>query len=383
MIYAQPFLNSGYQIEITGSNATVMGVSNGFPFSVSIMKAAFNKYSISFATTIDRKLTSPEIKALRSSMKAAHIVSRMQNPFVIVLSLSRTVAENDIYSAAVNLINFSSGFLANYNIPPKSTCPICKNGGCDCTAYTAQSGLYSYAHLACVQNNFSKQVASANKMNSGSVFLGIIGAILGTFVGSLPNILTIALFNRVYVWLFFIIPLAGFFGYKLLHGKVNKATGWIISIFSILSVFNIEVLSLYFVSLAQGGGYSLFDVLIIYILLLITGSEPSIYVDLVLTLIFTVIGIVFTWKAITVTPSTAVDNAVSQKRTVRMLDGSIPEGMPISAPAVSQPAYTQQPVQPAYNQQAPFTPPAAQPTQPVQPAEQQGSYSTLPENMQE
>ena len=63
-----------------------------------------------------------------------------------------------------------------------------------------------------------------------SYFMGIIGALLGAFVATIPWILLYIYGNMMLSILAFVIGYGALYGYKLFHGVVDKNTSWIITI---------------------------------------------------------------------------------------------------------------------------------------------------------
>ena len=66
--------------------------------------------------------------------------------------------------------------------------------------------------------------------------LGILGAVLGAFIGAIPWILVYVYGNLMFSFLAFVIALTAFKGYTLLKGKVTKKTPAIIGVISVLTV---------------------------------------------------------------------------------------------------------------------------------------------------
>ena len=119
--------------------------------------------------------------------------------------------------------------------------------------------------------------------------LGILGAILGAFVGAIPWILVYVYGNLMFSILAFIIALVSFKGYTLLKGKVTKNTPVIIGVISILIVIISTLIIIPGLILAKKG----FDVNIKSIISLYNSSTFvfAIIRDLVIAIIFTILGI--------------------------------------------------------------------------------------------
>ena len=119
--------------------------------------------------------------------------------------------------------------------------------------------------------------------------LGILGAILGAFVGAIPWILVYVYGNLMFSILAFIIALVSFKGYTLLKGKVTKHTPLIIGIISVLTVIISTLIIIPGLILAKKG----FAVNIKSIISLYNSSTFvfAIIRDLVIAIIFTILGI--------------------------------------------------------------------------------------------
>ena len=119
--------------------------------------------------------------------------------------------------------------------------------------------------------------------------LGILGAILGAFVGAIPWILVYVYGNLMFSILAFIIALVSFKGYTLLKGKVTKNTPVIIGVISVLTVIISTLIIIPGLILAKKG----FDVNIKSIISLYNSSTFvfAIIRDLVIAIIFTILGI--------------------------------------------------------------------------------------------
>lgn len=118
--------------------------------------------------------------------------------------------------------------------------------------------------------------------------LGILGAILGAFVGAIPWILVYVYGNLMFSILAFIIALVSFKGYTLLKGKVTKHTPLIIGIISVLTVIISTVIIIPCLILLQKG----FVVNMESLSALYNNSAfvSAIIRDLVIAVVFTMLG---------------------------------------------------------------------------------------------
>ena len=151
-----------------------------------------------------------------------------------------------------------------------------------------------------------RESVEENREN-GSYATGVVGAVLGMLVGLIPNLLTILLSQRIYGILFALVPIASMFGYKLLKGKMSKASVVIVVVLSLLGAFLIPVIEItvaliqeYGISLADALGYTIDGLIHADLMKAVAG-------DLAQLLLFMAIGIVFAWRYM----SSQVNSSVS------------------------------------------------------------------------
>ena len=60
--------------------------------------------------------------------------------------------------------------------------------------------------------------------------------LLGMLLGLIPNLLTIVFTERIYALLFALVPIAAIFGYKLLGGRMDRASIVVVILVSLLGV---------------------------------------------------------------------------------------------------------------------------------------------------
>lgn len=89
-------------------------------------------------------------------------------------------------------------------------------------------------------------------VSRGSYVTGVIGAFLGVIVGTVPTICTVMLADRIFALLYALIPICGFFGYRLFKGPMNRWAIGITVIFSLLSVYWMMVVIQVLVPLGYG-----------------------------------------------------------------------------------------------------------------------------------
>ena len=126
------------------------------------------------------------------------------------------------------------------------------------------------------------------KQNNNYI-LGIIGALLGALIASIPWVLVYVYGNMILSLLAIIIALGAVKGYKLLKGKLDKKTPIIIIVISLLAVTLSTLVIIPALLLIKDG----FELSISNMNLLYDSSEfmSALLKDYVISLIFTALGI--------------------------------------------------------------------------------------------
>ena len=122
-----------------------------------------------------------------------------------------------------------------------------------------------------------------------SYFMGIIGALLGAFVATIPWILLYIYGNMMLSILAFVIGYGALYGYKLFHGVVDKNTSWIITMVSLISV-TIATLVVIPLWILHNNGYviSFENLSNLYTM---SAFKSAILRDFVISIVFTLLGI--------------------------------------------------------------------------------------------
>ena len=122
-----------------------------------------------------------------------------------------------------------------------------------------------------------------------SYFMGIIGALLGAFVATIPWILLYIYGNMMLSILAFVIGYGALYGYKLFHGIVDKNTSWIITMVSLISV-TIATLVVIPLWILHNNGYviSFENLSNLYTM---SAFKSAILRDFVISIVFTLLGI--------------------------------------------------------------------------------------------
>ena len=128
----------------------------------------------------------------------------------------------------------------------------------------------------------------AIKQKENGHFIGIIGAILGGIVGTIPWILVYVYGNMMLSVLAAIIAAGAFYGYKLFKGKIDNKLPIIIMIISIVlvTITTLVVIPLFLIHM-EGLKANLETLKYVYAN---SGYAEAVIRDFVVSIIFTVLG---------------------------------------------------------------------------------------------
>lgn len=288
--------SSGFKV-----NEQKNGVATGYGIvlDVPIALTYASKREVSILIAIAKDDWQEHSKDIKSALKGRCRVG-YGNVLLLTLKLS---PEEDILTAVREVIST----IKHTGVRIDNTCPFCKRSGCDIAV--PHNGAYHFAHKTCVESLIQKSKDTAEKNSaSGSYITGIIGAILGTIVGVIPSFLTVVFMEKIYVYLFALIPLAAYYGYKTFNGKLNKVATVVTVVISILGVYFLEyaflahqVIATYKMSI---GDFFYF----LPSFLTDGGLWMRLTRNAALEFLFVILGIVIVWKQITHTSATAVAN---------------------------------------------------------------------------
>lgn len=274
--------------------------------------------------------------ALGGAVGAA-MMSSSQGGYVPVqrLQMVVTVKGNQPFDAAFDaLVATVTATAREQAYTVNGNCPLCKQHACDAWAHV--NGAYVPVHGACVQNHAAQRLAKVQQNElRGSVALGILGAVLGAVVGSLPMVLVVYFLDAVYGLLCALIPLGAYYGYKLLGGKMNKAVLPVVILASIL-VVPIAYYLTQALWLWADVGYFLHPLEFIAVLV----EYPTEFLlDMGLYLFFTLIGIAIASGVISRSNKHEWNEAAFSAATLRPMQGTAvpPQPVQMQPPVQVQP----------------------------------------------
>ncbi len=278
-----------------------MGEYNGrycvYPFSITGNGKEANNLMMDIR--VEQTIKGPLFKEMKKQIK--QFGSLLGAPVNAV----RFVPDNknpDPFGACLYALNILIPMLEANGITSPSTCPYCKNGMMDSEAFV--NGFYVPVHRYCVENEAQKglQKIHDNENEGSSRILGIVGAILGAIVGSIPALLLLMFANRLSAWLYALIPLGSYYGYKLLKGKMDKAVLPIVIICTLLSTVFAELVQFYYALHQYTSTWPPLGQAIAYYFEIMSAGD--ILGDLALPLVFCGLGIFVSWSVIRQTNAT-------------------------------------------------------------------------------
>lgn len=186
-------------------------------------------------------------------------------------------------------------------------CVLCGKEGAD--SYAVMDEGNQPIHRDCLQNELT---VTRQRKDEGSYVLGVVGAILGCLVGSIPCILSLIFLGKTFCVLFLFIPPGIYSGCKLLHGKMNWLVLGLSVVLSLLSVYFMEfVVRILYNLQEQGLPYNLqYGFKVFGKLLQCDGIWESINRSAGLNLVFAFVGIFINWELISRTSLKAESNVV-------------------------------------------------------------------------
>lgn len=195
-----------------------------------------------------------------------------------------------------------------FTVPDR--CSVCGGSGCDVAI--PRGAAYAPVHRSCLEKGVTGAQEKADKnIEQGSYLLGALGALLGVIVGIIPSMLTIIAAERIYVYLFAVIPICSYFGYKLLRGKMTKVALVFTIVFSILGVYLLNfIVNLYYIADYYEIGVGTALGLLPYMI-----ADPEMWLeitktsDFLLCLVFVALGFFLTWGRISRTAKSDVKDA--------------------------------------------------------------------------
>ncbi len=290
----QEFLNSAAQQHMVVADSLAFGEFQSFPFTMNPHVRNNEVTSVTALFKVAGTLPNKVFSDLRKNLKPLGSLAYQGTDKSMIL-FTCAGSDADLWNKlTMGFTQITQCFWAN-GIGVPQQCPLCHNGGCDSLAFV---GGYVPVHASCVQNQAYGAIAQAeNNRQTGNYALGILGALLGALVGSIPTVLLMLFLHMISAWLYALIPLGAYYGYKLCKGKMVK--GVVIPVVVILSLLMVMVVELTVTYISVGREYkwwmSVGEFLVRYFDAM---SFGDIMMDIGMPLLFTALGIFISWDQI-------------------------------------------------------------------------------------
>lgn len=233
--------HSGFPVSLSLGMPALANVANGLPVLTIYLAddATTEKATNEYSPKNIGKLLNQELK--QDKIK----VYPMKNQLHFVLKISKKDEPhsymNHLYSVIDSVFN-EQGIRANY------TCPACGQGNCD-SMYFNESNSLTPAHGSCKSSLIEQTTQNyAEKEKNSKFLLGLVGLIGGGIVGALPSILLMVFMETEFLYLFALIPLGSFYGYKLLGGEPGIVPTILVIVWTLFMVYASYIAALYFMN---------------------------------------------------------------------------------------------------------------------------------------
>lgn len=288
-------LMEDYQIVLNRSGAHTVGVRsyglwNQYPFSAHVDRAK-EPGAVTFDFKLGATLEGGVFKTLRKAFpKGLRLVAAGGSGYRLVCSggpLRRTE------QSLSQLLDMFTRSLREAGVAPTDVCPICHATGCD--AY-ADVGGYTSVHRSCVEALAESTKSRAeSSLQSGSYVTGFIGALLGGLVACIPTVVVYFL-GWMVGYLYALIPLGAYYGYKLFRGRMNRGAFVCTCISSLIHLFSLEQIIFYVMVVQEWNIWpSIFDTIGLYWSFMSVGDVLS---DMAMSIVFMGLGLWISWGVI-------------------------------------------------------------------------------------
>lgn len=287
--------------EVNGSGQKrFVGTFAGHPFSTSFNRGSAGKtvFGLHFVPgrNFPAKQVLSQLKQTFNKQAAVKMIplNQNQNGFgsvprgAIALMFTFTAPEESVEMVFDTALQVITGVINATRAFVPDECPVCRLPGCD--AFGLNGAFYRPVHAACIQQKSTETFGKVQQNEyTGSYALGAVGALLGAMVGALPTILLMVLSNTISLWLTMLIPLAAYFGYSKLRGKMTKLSALFVAIASVL-VAPVMLYITYAVQVQKELHYFLS----LNVFFQAIAEVPGVRGDLMQVLLFTGLGILVT-----------------------------------------------------------------------------------------
>lgn len=282
------------KLELTYQNFIHYGKVEGYYYSSLDTKigAKVTVFNFTFRQSLDNQIRVKIQKAIKviTLLKSA---LRPNDTISIVINYLVKEGKEEYANKAVDILNTAVNTFKELNLKQYESCVLCAKETEEEVSLQIFKDYVVPMHKQChdkyndyLQSQKAQEDARV-KFLPASIFIAIIGAI----VGLIPTIITILAFELIFVWLFALIPLAAFYGYKIGKAPVRKYTPIIIAIISFVVVLVSQVLFWHLDALAKGYNGFLHS--------LQFEENSQIFIgNMIKSLAFTALGLLISWRVI-------------------------------------------------------------------------------------
>ena len=296
----------------TQNSMIFAGVEDGYAMQVLVQNFSKVKTVIAYIH-VENAPGTQRMKAAKQAVAAYAKIRYPANGKSIVCEL-RDGKDGDIIAKWANMPAILEALRQNDILAPER-CAICKDVAPE--SFMCMDAKYQPVHESCAREKHESLSEQAEEM-PGSYVLGIIGALAGAIVGSLPSLLTILFADMVSGWLFALIPICAYYGYKIFKGKMDK--------FAIVFTIAFSVIgSLVMIFLANcfdlAGEWRIpFSSAVSFVIEILNEENlwlQVFFVDSVMVWVFLGFGIAVAWRIISQTTASAFKQSSFSLETLR------------------------------------------------------------------
>ena len=171
----------------------------------------------------------------------------------------------------------------------------------------AYEGSYQPIHQGCLEGIVREAGEKmARNQEEGSRLTGLLGAIAGGLLAAIPAVAAIWLTGAAYSFLYFLIPLGVYHGYRLARGKMDGAVLPLTCALSIIFGAATDIINLV-ISMAAN------EIPLKYLGIMLSNGEVqrALQGDILFSLLFVALGIAVTWNQISRTARSSMDDALA------------------------------------------------------------------------
>lgn len=293
------FNRLGAELSLTAYGNKYFGLVDGWPLMLD------NSSGFTIQLTTDTGKDSYKAGQIRSSLKNSGAKLKAWKGYLMTISAP---SSSKLQGSMGDFIRYALRTLRSVGLGPSDTCPYCGSRNCDAVAPTFKG--YRPAHFNCLREQANKVRSKANyNMENGSYLTGVLGALIGMIIGTIPSLLTIVYMQMEYAVLFALIPICAYLGYKIFQGKMNKAA-LIVSI--VMAVLGVVIMYFEFIlfTMVHDYGYPFSEALRFLPVIM---RDPEVWKEAftgsLQEFLFSAIGVFVAWGLISRTATGAVADA--------------------------------------------------------------------------